>query len=424
MFCGEGYMSMQSQPLWTKNFTIITLGTVVSMLGNAISGFALGLIILDYTGSTLLYAISAVVTNLPKIIMPSLAGPYIDRFSRKKVIYTFDFISSFLFLVIFFVLHFKLANYVIMLLFAAIIGTIDSIYGVAYESLYPMLISKGNFQKAYSISSMIYPLAAFMTPIAAYVYNIVPNGEGLTYLILFNALSFLIAAIFETQIDIREMHAEATKSMGYGIQKYINDFKEGIKYLKNELGLLTITAYFTINSFTNSASGILLLPYFKSQDSLGVMTFTFVTGANLLGRLIGGLFHYKKVFPQDKKFTIAMFVYVTSNLIGCAYLFTPIFGMLALQFISGLICVTSFNIRISSTQNYLPDTVRGRFNGTFQMLTMLGTVLGQALGGALGDTGIPMRMIVVAFCVTDIIAAMLIMYRGREHVKKIYNVTI
>ena len=76
---------MERQPLWTRNFTILSgLGTVVSMLGNAISGFALSLLILDYTGSTLLYAIFMVVYDLPKIIMPSIAGPYLDRFSQNE----------------------------------------------------------------------------------------------------------------------------------------------------------------------------------------------------------------------------------------------------------------------------------------------------------------------------------------------------
>ena len=35
------------QKLWTKNFTIITLGTAVSLFGNVISGFATGLLVLD-----------------------------------------------------------------------------------------------------------------------------------------------------------------------------------------------------------------------------------------------------------------------------------------------------------------------------------------------------------------------------------------
>ena len=73
--------------LWTKNFTILSLGTVVSTLGNAVAGFAISLIVLDYTGSTLLYAVFAVVYNLPKVIMPFLAGPYLDSSRGKDDIY-------------------------------------------------------------------------------------------------------------------------------------------------------------------------------------------------------------------------------------------------------------------------------------------------------------------------------------------------
>lgn len=53
---------MEKKPtLWTKNFTILSLGTVVSTLGNAVSGFAICLLVLDYTGSTLLYAVFNIV---------------------------------------------------------------------------------------------------------------------------------------------------------------------------------------------------------------------------------------------------------------------------------------------------------------------------------------------------------------------------
>ncbi|MFR5782338.1 MAG: hypothetical protein ACLUEK_11115 [Oscillospiraceae bacterium] len=47
--------------LWTRDFTIITLGTVVSMLGNAVSGFAISMLVLDYTGSVFLYTLYMVV---------------------------------------------------------------------------------------------------------------------------------------------------------------------------------------------------------------------------------------------------------------------------------------------------------------------------------------------------------------------------
>lgn len=80
--------------LWTKNFTIITVGTVISMLGNSISGFALGLLVLDYTGSTFLYALYMVLYNLPKVVAPTLSGPFVDKFSRRKTIYMLDFTSA------------------------------------------------------------------------------------------------------------------------------------------------------------------------------------------------------------------------------------------------------------------------------------------------------------------------------------------
>ena len=58
------------QKLWTRDFTIITVGTIVSMLGSALTGFAVGLLVLDYTGSTFLYAVYIVAFNAPKVFMP------------------------------------------------------------------------------------------------------------------------------------------------------------------------------------------------------------------------------------------------------------------------------------------------------------------------------------------------------------------
>ena len=70
--------------LWTRDFTIITLGSVVSMLSNAMSGFALSLLVLDYTDSPLLYAIYIATFTAPQIVAPIFSGAILDRFSRKR----------------------------------------------------------------------------------------------------------------------------------------------------------------------------------------------------------------------------------------------------------------------------------------------------------------------------------------------------
>jgi MFS family permease len=54
------------------------------------------------------------------------------------------------------------------------------------------------------------------------------------------------------------------------------------------------------------------------------------------------------------------------------YLFTPIPVMMVLCFLVGVGGITSYTIRISATQSYVPDERKGRFNGAFNMLSTAG----------------------------------------------------
>lgn len=408
--------STQKKTLWTRDFSIITIGTVISMLGSSVSGFAIGIMVLDYTASVFLYALFMVAYTLPRLVMPLLAGPYLDSFSRKKVIYTLDFVSAGLFAALFLLLQVDFFNYTLFLVMAMVIGSIDSVYQVAYDSFYPNVVKEKEFlPKAYSISSLIYPFAALMVPVASWAYETV----GLAPLFAFNAASFLIAAVMETRIKTDETHIESKKSRSFSELK--QDFKEGVVYLRREKGLLAITVYFMFTTLTGQAVGTLILPYFKSDPSLGVQLYTFVMACSLLGRLAGGTFHYFKKFDPKKKFAIALFVYFCTTAIEGVYLFLPVALMMVLQFINGAICVTSFNIRISSTQNYVPDSCRARFNGVFQMATNSGNIIGQLSAGALGEV-LDLRLLVVLFMALNMLSILAVMVPGRKHVAKIYNV--
>ena len=402
------------QKLWTRDFTIITLGTVVSMLGSSLTGFAISLLVLDYTGSTFLYALFIVCFSAPKIIMPILAGPYLDKFSRKKMIYSLDFLSSGLFVVMFLMLKYGSINYGLLLLMSTINGAIGSVYQVAYDSLYPNLISEGNLRKAYSISSMIYPLAAVMTPLAAYLYKTV----GIAPIFLITAACFFTAACFETQIRAKESHVQSIGEK-FSTAQLRADFREGLRYLKSEPGLLVITLYFTCNALLGEGAQTLLLPYFKNTAGLGELTYTYVMAFAVVGRLIGGGIHYRFKYPTRLKLAIALCVYTAISLLDCAMLFLPVAAMMACQFCNGIMGVTSYNIRISGTQNYVPDDHRARFNGVFLMATTVGSITGPLLAGALGEA-LPIRGVVVALGLLNLIAVAFI-YSKRDKVRPIYN---
>lgn len=406
----------KKNPLWTRNFTIITLGSVVSLCGNAMAGFAMSLLVLDYTSSPFLYAVYIAVFTLPQIFAPVLSGAVLDRLSRRKTIYSLDFFSACLYTAAGFALKAGYFSFPVLAVFVFIVGTVNSVYTVAYQSFYPLLITEGNFSRAYSVSSVLETLAAVVVPVAAFCYNSI----GIVPLFFANAACFLTAAIAETQIRAEEKYLDEAKPEGTALGRVRADIREGFAYLWSEKGLLCIAVYFFFNSFAFGAANVVDLPYFKANFTNGEYVYMLVFGMSVLGRGIGGLMHYRRAIPARKKFAIALTVYVALSFIDGFYLFFPVPVMMGLYLISGLLSVTSYTIRISATQSYVPDGKKGRFNGAFALLSTLGSFLGELGAGGLGNY-IPTRTVLAVFMLLNCLAAFAFIGGGRKHVKAVYN---
>ena len=409
----------QKQPspsLWTRDFTIITLGSVISMFGNALAGFAISLFVLDYTNTPLYYAVFVFLYTLPQLAAPLIAGPLMDRFSRRRTIYSLDFLSAGLYLAIALILHLGLMQFWCLALFTLIIGTVHSTYQVAYQSFYPLLITEGNFSKAYSIASTLETLSAVMVPVSLFLYQ----RFGLAPLLLCNGCCFLGAALCEMRISDVEKEKGLGAEGAYSLAAYWRDAREGVRYLWTEKGLLCITLYFVFLSFAGGAEGVITLPYFKGAFENGEWVYMTTWGFMVLGRSIGGLLQYKIKYPAAIKYALTLAVYCAVNTLQGSYLFLPVNGMRAACFLLGILGVTSYTIRSSATQSYVPHDKKGRFNGAFLMLTTSGSLLGEALAGAC-TTFLPMRTVLAIFMGVALLAALIIIGGGKKHVKPLYN---
>lgn len=414
------------------------------MMGYNIANFAMGLLVLDETQSIFKYALVLAVSMLPRIIAPVLSGTYFDRHSRRKAIPLMDYCYTTIFLLVGLSLSFGFFNYWLYVAVGLLIGTIDGAYMVAFDSLFPLLTTKKTATKAYSINSLLFPLASAVTvPLTLIGYDSV----GAVNLFFASTVLFVITATFELFIIVREPHltpyqpekqaklpaspkelellAEGADLSVLTAPKekssFRADFIEGAKYIKNEKGLLAVTVYFCITSLVGAVFSTLMLPYFRSSSELGMMGYIVVGGGVMLGRITGANVHYHHSIKPDKKFKTALFVYITITLItGCVF-HAPIWLMAILMFFEGLLGVTSYNIRISSTQNYVPDDKRGRFNGSFMFFTMMGTVVGQLIAGVLGDTSISIPWLISIVYTVNLIAIFIVVVPNAKHIKQVYN---
>ncbi len=419
-------MAQKQYKLWTKDFTIITLGSIVSMLGGAMSGFAMSLFVLDYTGNATLYAVYVFLYTMPQIIAPIIAGPLMDRFSRRRTIYTLDFLTTVLYLSMGLLVVFGYYSFGVLAAMTFVLGCISSTYQVAFTSFYPMLITEGNYRKAYSIQTTLETMTYVMIPLSTLLYN----SFGLGTLLIINSAFFFVAAVCETRISDVEAYC-GHHDRKYTASSYLSDAKQGFKYLFADKGLLLIAVYFTFSAFGDGSASVIQLPFFKARYADGYSLFgtlnigaeylyVIVLGTAMIGRLIGGLLNYKIAIKQKAKYITALIIYVAINIMQGVTLFTPVLCMCILCFFTGLFASTSYNIRVSATQSYVPNEMKGRFNGAFIMLNTTGALIGEVAAGGLNSI-LPMEVTNAVFMGVCTLAAIVIIGGGKHHISPIYN---
>lgn len=94
--------------------------------------------------------------------------------------------------------------------------------------------------------------------------------------------------------------------------------------------------------------------------------------------------------------------------------------MMLMLFFVGVLGVTSYTIRISATQSYVPHEKKGRFNGAFNMLNTVGSLTGQLMAGALTTVLMP-RTVLLGFMLLTAVAAIIFIGGNRAAVSAIYN---
>lgn len=404
---------MKKKTLWTKNFTIISLGTLISAVGGVAMNLGLSLVVFDRTQSTWLTGFFAAVSMIPGMTLPILLGPAIDHANRKHMIVALDALSGVCYLA--FLAYIRAYGFVYgaYVAFSLILGCIGSVYSLAYQSLYPDMIPEGFAQQGYAVSGMIYPLATtLVTPLAALVYE----RCGVEMIFLLEGALLLTAAAFESQIDHRPEKRKGAQSL----REYGQDILEGFRYLKREKGMRSIYSYMMITNAAGNGVGLMAMSHFQTSSVLTTAMYGLLTSAETLGRLIGSAVHYLFKIPEEKRYALTVRVYMIYEACDGLMLFMAYPVMLVLRFICGFLGSQTAALRSAAVQNYLPQDMRARVYGLFDVLASLGMMTVQMGVGVLGEM-MAYRHVALLMAALSLAANLLLIVRNKRHVEPIYN---
>ena len=166
--------------MWNRDFTMVVLGQIISLFGNAILRFALPLYLLNETGSAALFGMVSACAFIPMIILAPIGGIFADRVNKRNIMVILDFSTALL------VTGIILLNgnvNIVALLFTALflLYGIQGAYQPAVQASIPALLSGEQIMQGNAVINLVSSLCGGMG--AGMFANKWKAGKG--YLILF-----------------------------------------------------------------------------------------------------------------------------------------------------------------------------------------------------------------------------------------------
>lgn len=89
----------ENTKLFNKDFSLIIIGQIISLIGNAILRFTLPLYLLDTTGSATLFGSILAIAMIPSILLSPFGGMIADRVNKRNIMIILDFLTAAIMLV-------------------------------------------------------------------------------------------------------------------------------------------------------------------------------------------------------------------------------------------------------------------------------------------------------------------------------------
>lgn len=183
-----------------KDFFLLILGKLVSLLGSNMQQFALSLYVLALTGSATIFASMLSISIIPRLLLSPIAGVFGDWFDRKRSIVFLDFLNALIIGVYAVIFIFKGSLTIPMIYILVILLEITEIFfHSAMAAVIPSMVDKEELMEANSFNSLVMNIGQLIAPIlGAALYG----AFGLKIILIINSISFLLSAISEMFINI------------------------------------------------------------------------------------------------------------------------------------------------------------------------------------------------------------------------------
>lgn len=395
------------------------------IFGSSMLSFAIGLYILQETGSALSMGISLVTGPLVSLILTPFVGYIVDNKNHKKIMLLCQFTISVALAL--FALIFQLfpEHYYIELIFLIIVLQItDNFFGTTIMASLVELFPEEKLQQVNSLTQSVSSVSTFLAPImSSIIYSFISLGSFALLEIIFELVAFGMILGLKFNPVIEEMGEKENNEVQGSIWE---NFREGFSYIRKEKLILIMMLTGSVINFFFAAINVGLpfvlvnvLHFSNSQYGLTESAFA-------LGMFIGGIVLSKitlKRHPMAISYLNLLVVALLLIAMSWPLLFstTPVGQTVYFFFLNSFlgIALVFVNTPINTfMQQVIPGKIQGRIFSLSMTLSMILMPMGTLFYGMLFDLLSPILIFIVSGIIIFIVTLSFYTFVKRKNLLK------
>ena len=354
-----------------RSFALMWTGQLISTAGSSLTSLASSILVFRLTGSALSVGLMLMATALPSLFVGLLAGVFVDRYDRKRIMIAADLLRAVLVFLIPFLIRFDLGwLYAIVMLSSAI----GQFFEPAHASVLPELASDQELAAANSLMA----ISSFgSTAIGFAASGLIASQFPIEWAFWLDALSFLISAVCIGLIRIEPLAAADTTTT----RTVFRNLRAGAQFLFDSSILRSLLIISVPVFISFGLQNALLLPFalralhateFEYGLQEGLTSVGFVLGSLLMARLADRLREGQWIALSFTGMALAALGYSLSSSVPLA---------IAILMVSGFVNAPSAIARRLVVQRYTAREVRGRVNSAFSVTRDVAFLVGMSSAG-------------------------------------------
>jgi MFS family permease len=354
------------------SFRLLALANFGSGIGTWLAFVALTVDVWDRTESGVWVAALLIADFLPVIAIGVLAGPLVDRLSRRRLMVAADLLRCLVFLL----LPFANSPQLIVAL-AAVAGFATGFFRPAVYAGLPNLVEDSELPSANALVQSIEAMTTIIGPLIGGVL-VAASGPNAAYWI--NAATFLFSAALLVRIPRELLQAARATTAGHW-----RDLKDGLALIGGSRALLTVLVTWNVGMLGNAGVNVAEIKLAKDSFDAGDFGFGLLVGCAGLGVALGSLSAGTWVERRGASGVYAIGLALMAIGIGAAAAAPNVWVAAPAVAVSGvgngiaLVCNALF------VQRGAPDVMRGRVFTVLMSSNYAVFLVGMLLAGPLTD---------------------------------------